>query len=407
MLERMFASVVSAPSPLDGAVSAFQELAATSPSAALIAEALRAADRLHAAALSMLARGGFDSSLGMRADLMLRTDAHRTFTSSRALASCAAVLPSLPRTSAALARGDLSFDQVRAVCTAARSVDPVSRARLDNIAVTPTDDADEVVANVEHEVARLRADLVRAREDRAIEQSFITVQSRLDGSGSFYGEADAASLATIISALDAVADRPVAPGADVPSRARQRFDALLAICEARLGGQSASDDATASTRPRPRLIATIDAADLAGGNGAARVLWSLAGRAPTLSTVATDTLLCDAEIQPVLFDGATPIDVGPVIRSTPNRLRTSLIARDGRCRFPGCRAPVAWTDSHHIVSPKRGGTTDARNCLLLCRRCHRAVHRFGWRISMQPDGTITFARRGKVLASAPHRPMRN
>lgn len=343
--------------------------------------------------------------LGMSPELMLRTVGKRTFSASRALATCAAVLPSLPETSAALARGDLSFDQVRAICTAARPIDPVSRARLDEVAVTPADDADEVVANVEHEVARLRADIVRAREDRAIERSFLSVQGRLDGSGTLFAEADAASLATIVGALDAVADLPVSADTDGPSRARQRFDALVAICEARLAGQTGPDGTY--TRPRPRFIATIDAGDLARGEGGARLLWSLAGRAPRLSTVATDTLLCDAEIQPVLFDGAVPIDVGPVIRAIPKRLRAALIARDGRCRFPGCRAPVGWTDGHHIVSPKRGGTTDARNCLLLCRRCHRAVHRFGWKITMQRDGTITFARRGKVLASAPHHPLRN
>lgn len=401
----MFASAAHPRSPLDGAVSAFQDLAATSPSPALITEALRAADRLHAAALAMLSRGGFDASLGMPSELMLRTAANRTFSSSRALASCAAMLPSLPRTTAALARGDLSYEQVRSVCTAARSLDPLSRARLDRIAVTPTGDADEVVANVEHEVARLRADLVRAGEDRAIERSFISIQGRLDGSGgSFYGEADAASLATIVGALDAVADRPVSSDDEAPSRARQRFDALVAICDARLGGRI-GDDTT--TRPRPRFLATIDAADLAAGNGAARVLWSLAGRSPRLSTVSTDTLLCDAEIQPVLFDGATPIDVGPVIHAIPRRLRAALIARDGRCRFPGCRAPVSWTDAHHITSPLHGGTTDTRNCLLLCRRCHRSVHRFGWKIWIESDGSITFARRGTTLTSAPHHPLRN
>ena len=253
-------------------------------------------------------------------------------------------------------------------------------------------DSDRLIALVDDEAARLRPDRPVRREDRAIQSSFLAIQGRFDGSASLYGEADAISAATIVDALDAVADLPVHPDAGI-TRAQQRFGALVHICERTLAGESAE------LRPRPRVLARIDVAALddAGRDDALRLLWSLRGRSPRLSSVARDELLCDATVVPVLFDGPRPIAVGDQSNVFSDKTRSAIVARDGRCRFCG-DAPAAWCDVHHLV-PGHGNTAD--DGCLLCRRCHRTVHRYGWTISWCEDGALEFKRRNKSFVSHP------
>jgi len=316
------------------------------------------------------------------------------------MSKAAATLRTMPLTKAAFDLGKLSWGQVRAIVSGVRFVTADHRAVIDALVhdqAHGSGDPDELLARVDDEVARIRADLSVAREDRAIERSFLAVQARLDGSASFYGEADAESTATILEALDAAADKPVDPEAEgAPSRARQRLDALVRVSEAFLGGGT-------SGHARPRVIATVDVDAFAqkGRTESARILWSLAGRPAGLTPVATETMLCDSTIVPVVFEGARPVAVGDATSSITPKLRTALAARDGGCRFPGCRTPVAWCDAHHIRARIQDGPTVIDNLLLLCRRCHRRVHRFRWRITLQNDGAIEFSRQGRTYSSTP------
>jgi hypothetical protein len=69
-----------------------------------------------------------------------------------------------------------------------------------------------------------------------------------------------------------------------------------------------------------------------------------------------------------------------------------VIARDRRCRFPGCGRPHTWCDAHHVTHWADGGDTALGNLVLLCRRHHRLVHEpGGFRMTMQ-DGRPVFAR---------------
>jgi hypothetical protein len=86
-----------------------------------------------------------------------------------------------------------------------------------------------------------------------------------------------------------------------------------------------------------------------------------------------------------------------------SKLRAALIARDGCCRFPACGAPVAWCDAHHIRARIHEGPTVIDNLVLLCRQCHRRVHRLRWRITLRTDGVMAFTRNGSTYESAPFR----
>ena len=232
---------------------------------------------------------------------------------------------------------------MRGILAAVKHVPVAGRIEIDALLGDHVDalanaDPDRLVELAEDEAARLRPDLTLAREDRAIRQNFLAIQGRLDGGSQIYGQADAESTATLVEALDSVADAPHHPDLGGPSRAQQRFDALLHLCEASLAGG-------AETRPRPRLIATLDVAAL-GTDQALRVLHGLTGRPARLSRVAADSMLCDATIVPVLTEKGRPIAVGDAATPVTGKLRSALVARDGGCRFPGCHAPASWADGH-------------------------------------------------------------
>ena len=85
-----------------------------------------------------------------------------------------------------------------------------------------------------------------------------------------------------------------------------------------------------------------------------------------------------------------PLDVGAAAETVPAHLRRLVIFRDRRCRFPGCNQPVAACQPHHLIPRSKGGRTSLTNLLLLCSFHHLiAVHRWGWAITLNPDGTVT------------------
>src|SRR5258707_709477 len=194
--------------------------------ARVIASALRDADASIARALDLIGRSDIHSETRLSTELFLTLEAGYTGGDARVLAKAAAALRAMPFTKAAFELGKISWSQVRAIVASVRWVDVSGRAAIDGVVhehAAHDGDPDDLVARVDDEVARVREDLAVAREDRAIQQSFLSVQGRLDGGATFYGEADAESAATIIEALDAVADTPVDPDVEgAPSRAQQR-----------------------------------------------------------------------------------------------------------------------------------------------------------------------------------------
>ena len=64
-------------------------------------------------------------------------------------------------------------------------------------------------------------------------------------------------------------------------------------------------------------------------------------------------------------------------------------ARDQRCRHPGCRNKVGWSDLDHVISHAEGGATDCANLCCLCRRHHRLkTHAEGWTFQLGTDGAL-------------------
>jgi len=85
-----------------------------------------------------------------------------------------------------------------------------------------------------------------------------------------------------------------------------------------------------------------------------------------------------------------PLDIGYSMTIPPG-IRNAVILRDRRCRWPGgCNQPAAACEVHHIKHKANGGKTSTKDCVLLCSFHHQIViHRWGWTLVLNPDGTTT------------------
>jgi hypothetical protein len=85
-----------------------------------------------------------------------------------------------------------------------------------------------------------------------------------------------------------------------------------------------------------------------------------------------------------------PLDIG-YSDSIPASIRRAVHWRDRyQCAWPRCGRPAAWSDIHHIKHKKDGGKTSVDSCITLCNFHHDiCIHRWGWRIVLNPDGTTS------------------
>jgi len=85
-----------------------------------------------------------------------------------------------------------------------------------------------------------------------------------------------------------------------------------------------------------------------------------------------------------------PLDVGAATDTIPVQIRRAVTRRDQHCRFPGCDLPPVRCHVHHLRPRADGGETAVSNCCLLCSFHHLVVvHRWGWTLILNPDGTTT------------------
>jgi hypothetical protein len=105
-----------------------------------------------------------------------------------------------------------------------------------------------------------------------------------------------------------------------------------------------------------------------------------------------------------LASPSLPLDIG-VSTTIPAGIRNLVHLRDRHCRFPGCRRPAAVCEVHHIRHKAHGGKTSVKNCVLLCRFHHQiAIHRQGWTLVLNPDGTTTAWNKDKIKVLHSHSP---
>lgn len=106
------------------------------------------------------------------------------------------------------------------------------------------------------------------------------------------------------------------------------------------------------------LGSSDDVAELEGyGVVDAGTARELAAAAPTWQRLFTD-------------DHGVPLRLGRTAYRPPAGLRRFIRYRDGTCRVPGCASAARRSEVDHTVEWQDGGTTDAENLALLCRKHH-------------------------------------
>jgi hypothetical protein len=205
------------------------------------------------------------------------------------------------------------------------------------------------------------------------------------GGGAVSGFFDPEACALIGGTLDDL--QPPEGPSDTRTQAQRRADALVLLCERARGGD------LPSSRPIGG-VETVVSHDVLAGRPLTNLdllQCEIAGFGP-IPRVTAERLVCDCAIARLVINAEGEIlDLGRRTRTIPRRLRRAIVLRDQHCQFPGCRAPAAWCDVHHLLSWLLGGETNLENCALLCRRHHVAVHEGGWKLARGPDGRIVLA----------------
>ena len=85
-----------------------------------------------------------------------------------------------------------------------------------------------------------------------------------------------------------------------------------------------------------------------------------------------------------------PLDIG-YSETIPASIRNAVILRDKHCQWAGrCNQPAAACQVHHVKHKANGGKTSVQDCVLFCFFHHQVViHRWGWTLVLNPDGTTT------------------
>jgi hypothetical protein len=360
----------------------------------------------------------------------------------------ARALEELPRTSAAMARGELSFSQVRALSRVARREteaelldlargtttvqlervlrawkkgsrgDEAERARELHAARTfsifPDDDGMYLVTGrLTPEVGALLMRAIEAasdalfrerrppetREDRDREAA----RRRADAIGLLAERALAAGFGTPTSHC-ATGEAPISGTRAERYQVVLHVDAETLSAEGKPGQSELEDGTRVPAETTRRIACDASVVTIAHASSRTRIsaepsgvagygacdLAATRGAAQTRISHETYGTICRHAGRPELRDrhGASVLDIGRRTRTIPPALRRALEARDRGCRFPGCN--LRFTDAHHVKHWADGGGTSLSNCILLCGFHHGLVHEGGWRVKFWGEGRPVF-----------------
>jgi hypothetical protein len=100
-----------------------------------------------------------------------------------------------------------------------------------------------------------------------------------------------------------------------------------------------------------------------------------------------------------------PLDIG-YAETVPAGIRHAVLLRDRHCQWAGgCTQPTGACEVHHTKHKARGGKTSVKDCVLLCAFHHQVViHRWGWTLVVNPDGTTSAWNKNKTKVLHSHGP---
>ncbi len=379
-------------------------------------------------AFTRITRGAADGALAW----MRRLDAH-------------------PAVAAALAEEGITASWAREICGWTSRLPAELIQNADTILLAAAAQGAELadLANLAWEMIERSA--TPDSDDSGFGDRAVWLETTLGGAGRLGGDLTPGCAAALSTVLDALGGK--AGPEDTRSAPQRRHDALEEACQRLIGaGMLPGRDG----QPL-HVYAHLDLATLAGladGDGSAASRPAAAGPGDWCPAgPEADAAACDATVIPVVTgqvdmaaaDGLTglaqeqmrdlllreavtllsgprglaaqlrtnaldypfnsrsqPLDLGTPTPIIPAALRRAVTLRDKHCRFPGCHQPPSTCQVHHLRPRARDGPTALGNLSLLCRFHHLiAVHRWGWTLSLHPDGTATARHPGGRTLTSP------
>ncbi len=348
----------------------------------VLAEAFGLLDRLTAKVSA--AAGAFDAAELWDADgsgslaAWLRTRAALTRREATRHAATARRLEQLPVTRQAWLDGVLSGGQVQAVV--ANLTDRTAPLYAEHepalVPLLARLDVPETAAAMRAWAAKAKA-LLDDR-DPVEETGRAHLSSTMDGRGRLDADLTREGYQTLRAALRVALDPKREDDHRTP--AEKRHDALVVVARSFLDHQGIRS----APRHRPHLNVTIDLDALTDRTGQGRF-----DDGTPIDAEAARRIACDADVHRVITRGRSEIlDYGRATRVVAAALFAVLVLRDRGCRFPGCDRPADRCDAHHVQHWIDGGPTSPRNLVLLCSYHHHVIHRPGWTLTMDADGTL-------------------
>jgi hypothetical protein len=295
----------------------------------------------------------------------------------------ARALESLPRISAAMASGKLSYSKAREIT---RVGNAENEAYLLSIAEHGTASH---VENLVRAYRRCQEAEELSREQRQRQNRCVSFRYDDDGSLILTCHLPAEAGAMIMKALDIAVegipmheDVPAGTSKEVVPFSARRADALARVAESFL----AHDVLESPGTDRQQIVVHVAAETLRGrAAGCCEI-----EHGPSIAAESARRFSCDASVVTLMEDeDGEPLNVGRRSRTISAPLRRLLTARDKGCRFPGC-SNARYIDMHHIKHWANGGETRPSNLVSLCRFHHRAVHEGGFNVEILDDGALRF-----------------
>jgi hypothetical protein len=285
-------------------------------------------------------------------------------------------LLSLPATSEALRRGDLSATQVKVIAAAA--VDhPRSEVELLQTAATHS------LKGLKERAAQVQASAVSARQEvdryNAIRASRY-VRHWADPDGAFRLDAkltpDAG--ARLLGALEAETNSLFAEARKAEiheSPATHRADALVRLV---------TGDGAASPRPagptRSTVCIRVDAKALRRGYAKEGETCHIPGVGP-IPVAAVTRQLSDAHVKVLVTDGVDVSTVCHIGRTVPAHVQSALEERDPKCVAPGCDVAQG-LENHHWDTPyAECGTSNLAGLARVCHWHHDLITYDGYELT--------------------------
>jgi hypothetical protein len=286
-----------------------------------------------------------------------------------------------PAVHAAFAAGSLPYSKVRAITRVAGANEETDRWLLKLAKAGTTADLEVAVRHyLQLKEQEKPVDNYLRRWDRATVRSARTYDGMMVIETVAPVEEGEEILALMQSAEAA------GPVDSAESTGKRRLQALLDLL--RTGGANLDTPSDTSGADRYTLHAVADL-DVLRGTGPGR------GELMDGTPVAPETIerwACDSAIvRHVLKGESEPLDIGRRTKVWTTAQRRAISLRDhGRCRWPNCWRRTC--DVHHVIWYRKGGITAVSNGCLLCPHHHTFVHERGFRITGEPNRSLTFHR---------------